>query len=1847
VEKATNVTRFGLTLAVCLVVLAAAGPAWGAPPAPGLVAAYSFDEGSGSAAVDASGNGHTGAITGATWTSSGRYGGALSFDGVDDSVGLGSLGGFSQTAFTLQAWVQKATTKNDVAILGSWTGSGPMLWVDHLASRYHLTLAGSLSNYLDSGHNPVPASWQHLAATYDGTTAHFYIDGTQVASRTTSGPGNSDTWRIGAYGSTPGGFFDGLIDDIRIYDRALTATEIQTDMTTPVTIANSDIPTEPGSFVVTDRTKTSLAVSWAPSTDDFGVTGYTVYRDGAPVQTTTETTFVLSGLTCSSSYELGVEALDGDGNTSTRALTNASTSLCDGPLGLVAAYSFDEGSGSAAVDASGNGHTGAITGATWTSSGRYGGALSFDGVDDSVGLGSLGGFSQTAFTLQAWVQKATTKNDVAILGSWTGSGPMLWVDHLASRYHLTLAGSLSNYLDSGHNPVPASWQHLAATYDGTTAHFYIDGTQVASRTTSGPGNSDTWRIGAYGSTPGGFFDGLIDDIRIYDRALTATEIQTDMNQPVPPEDTTPPAAPSGLTANGAIERATLAWTAASDDVRLAGYNVYRSTTAGFTPSASNRIAQTTGTSHVDTGVASGTYHYLVTAEDGAGNVGPASNEATAVVAPDSNAPTVAITAPAGGTLSGQVPITATAFDDQAVAGVQFRLDGQSLGPEDTTAPYSIDWDTRSAINDPHTLTAVARDGAGNTTTSAPRPVSVSNPGVSTTGLRAAYALDDGTGTLARDSSQSHRTGTLAGATWSADGRFGGAGSFSGSAAHIDLPALGTFYKTAFTYEAWVFKQSSKLDVGIVGTWVDNQAGGPMLWIDHANGRYQLTLGHNPGSYLDSGQAAAVGRWQHVAATYDGATARIYVDGLQAASLPFTGNPGNSNTWRIGAYGATAGGFFDGLVDDIRIYDRALTAAEIQTDLASRIQPDRVPPVVAAREPAAGATSVGVGRSLTVRFDEPMRASTLTPSAFSLTDQNGAPAPFSVSYDQATNTATLALDAALLFGTGYTAVVKGGSATDLAGNALPADVSWSITTETAPPPVLLLTSAANPFTTYLGEILRSEGLTSFSAISAPLITPTLLSHFDVVVVGETALTAGQVATLTGWVNAGGNLIAMRPDKQLAGLLGLTSGPTTLTNAYLRVETGTGPGAGIVPDTIQYHGTADRYTLSGAVAIARLFTTATASTTSPAVSLRSVGTNGGQAAAFTYDLARSVVYTRQGNPAWAGQERDGAPGLRPGDLFFGAKVGDVQPDWINTNKLAIPQADEQQRLLVNLITLMGSDAMPLPRFWYLPRGEKAVVVLSGDDHSPVQSSGATASNFDRLKVLSPPACVVAKWDCVRSTSYIYPDSVLTNAQAAAYVSEGFEIALHSVVAACPTTAITTAELHSIITSQVSSFTARYTSVPPPATSRLHCVYWPDWASTAKVEQALGIRMDANYYHYPGAWIGSKPGFLNGGGFPMRFADLDGAVIDVYQQNTNLTDESGQSYPLVINTLLDNAIGSKGFYGAFGANIHTDNAAPNADAEEIIASAQARSVPVVSYKQMLDWVDGRNASSIRGLEWSSDTLSFEVSVGTGADGLQTMLPVDGPTGMLTAIFRAGAAVPFVVQTIKGIRYAFFDATTASYEATYATSSPVAGLVGAYSFDAGAGISAADTSGRGNNGTISGATWNPAGRFGSALSFDAANELVTIPDSDSLDLTTGMTIEAWVNPSALGSTWRTVVLKEQPGNLSYALYAGTDSGLPSGHVFIGSDLDTRGPTVLPLNTWTHLATTFDGANLRLYVDGTQVSIRPISGSIVTSAGALRLGGNTVWAEWFDGLIDEVRIYDRALSAVEIQVDMNQPLTP
>ena len=140
----------------------------------------------------------------------------------------------------------------------------------------------------------------------------------------------------------------------------------------------------------------------------------------------------------------------------------------------------------------------------------------------------------------------------------------------------------------------------------------------------------------------------------------------------------------------------------------------------------------------------------------------------------------------------------------------------------------------------------------------------------------------------------------------------------------------------------------------------------------------------------------------------------------------------------------------------------------------------------------------------------------------------------------------------------------------------------------------------------------------------------------------------------------------------------------------------------------------------------------------------------------------------------------------------------------------------------------------------------------------------------------------------------------------------------------------------------WSAKYRSLTAPVTNRTHCIAFSDWASTPKVELANGIRLDGNYYYWPPGWVSNVPGLFTGSGMPMRFADTDGSMIDVFQSATQMTDESGQTYPFTVNTLLDRALGATGYYGAFNANMHTDAVNSAGSASPLIPSLEARRSP-----------------------------------------------------------------------------------------------------------------------------------------------------------------------------------------------------------------------------------------------------------------------------------------------------------------
>jgi hypothetical protein len=400
-------------------------------------------------------------------------------------------------------------------------------------------------------------------------------------------------------------------------------------------------------------------------------------------------------------------------------------------------------------------------------------------------------------------------------------------------------------------------------------------------------------------------------------------------------DSQPPTAPSNLTATASAGAVTLNWSAATDNLGVARYNVHRANVSGFTPSSSNLIGQSTSVTYTDSGLASGTYYYVVTAQDTAGNTGPASNQASATTTSDTENPTVSLTSPASGsTVSGTVTLSANATDNSGVTGVTFLVDGVAVGSEDAAAPYSLSWNSASVANGQHTIAARARDGAGNTATSASVNITVNNTGPA--GLVAAYGFNEGSGSVAASSAGSNN-GSVINATWTTVGRYGNALSFDGAGDRVSIADANVLDLTAgLTLEAWVRPNNLNGWTTVILKEAGSTLSYSLYGSDNTN--------RPPAGYVQVGGDQAVtgpsnlalGTWSHLAVTYDGSIMRLYVNGTQVATRSLSGSIttstgalsiGGNNVW---------GEWFNGLIDEIRIYNRALTTTEIQTDMNTAV-----------------------------------------------------------------------------------------------------------------------------------------------------------------------------------------------------------------------------------------------------------------------------------------------------------------------------------------------------------------------------------------------------------------------------------------------------------------------------------------------------------------------------------------------------------------------------------------------------------------------------------------------------------------------------------------------------------------------------------------------------------------------------------------------------------------------------------------------------------------------------------------------------------------------------------------------
>ena len=396
-------------------------------------------------------------------------------------------------------------------------------------------------------------------------------------------------------------------------------------------------------------------------------------------------------------------------------------------------------------------------------------------------------------------------------------------------------------------------------------------------------------------------------------------------------DSTSPSTPANLSAAAVSStQINLSWQAANDNISVSGYRLYRNGTA---------IGTTAGLSYSNTGLQpSTTYTYNVSAYDAAGNESPLSSPATTSTsgAADTSPPVISSVAAAN---IGASSATITWNTNEAATGrVEYGL----------TASYGSTSPTNSNLTTPHSITLTGlsaattynyrvhgADAAGNAAASGNFTFTTQSAPSGGSGPVASWNLDESAGVTAGDSAGAS-AGTLTnGAAWTA-GRYGGAVSLDGINDYISLPNLDVA-GAGITMTAWVrfssFPASSDQRILSKATSFQEQGHYWMLSQTLASSnsrlRFRLKTGSVTSTLIASSGNLAANTWYHVAATYDGAAMRLYLNGVEVGSMAKSGSVATSSTTPV-SIGRNPDGsnFLSGAVDDVRIYNRGLSATDI-------------------------------------------------------------------------------------------------------------------------------------------------------------------------------------------------------------------------------------------------------------------------------------------------------------------------------------------------------------------------------------------------------------------------------------------------------------------------------------------------------------------------------------------------------------------------------------------------------------------------------------------------------------------------------------------------------------------------------------------------------------------------------------------------------------------------------------------------------------------------------------------------------------------------------------------------------
>jgi len=577
-----------------------------------------------------------------------------------------------------------------------------------------------------------------------------------------------------------------------------------------------------------------------------------------------------------------------------------------------------------------------------------------------------------------------------------------------------------------------------------------------------------------------------------------------------------------------------------------------------------------------------------------------------------------------------------------------------------------------------------------------------------------------------------------------------------------------------------------------------------------------------------------------------------------------------------------------------------------------------------------------------------------------------------------------------------------------------------------PPILIL-GVTGHFDTYTGEILKAEGFNEFQIRSLNDVKFSLkyLKRFDVVIIIEVLLTDEQKNILVSYVNDGGNLIAFRPDKKIADIFGIEDKRDTLAEAYIKIDTFSAVGKGLLTETLQFHGTADLYKLNGGSTIALLYS-ASDSTGHPAVVTNNYGL--GHAIAFTYNLPQSIAYTRQGNPRFAGQEKDGIKGIRAMDMFVNG--------WVDTSKNTLNQADEQMRLLSHCIERLSSYKKPLPRFWYFPDTLNCLVTLTNDGEFKGEKDFE-----DQFKDIKSKDAKMAL--------YVLKVDEVSKASTEFWIKRGHEISGHpddTKEAEHPTWD----SMNNAISTKLNELNSRL-GIPEMRTVVNHWFVWcgnnsdnkTDFTAQAKIEAAHNIEMDINYAHYDNnssephflGPLGQRQGNFNGSGLPLEFVDEAGAVINIYQLLNNVYDQQYMEnkdsigFYECFKGLMVRSINNE-VYSCITIKAHNDEYFfSKTSLLKMLDYAKEKDIPVWTPVRLLNFIKAKDDATFNSIKWTNNKLSFKIKSGiTIEDKFTFMIPYLFNDKKIDEISINGIKYQKDLKQIKGTEYAFVTIKTGS---------------------------------------------------------------------------------------------------------------------------------------------------------------------------------------------------------------------------